>query len=202
MNLLAWFSPTRWLILAGVVAALGASVLGYGEWRAHAATASENQRWELAVGKMKAEAAGKLATETGAVLRLERQLGLVTEQLEKEHAERKATSEGYERRLAAAAAGGRLRDPNAPRCGSGGGSPASAVAAGSGGGAPGAASDGGLLSVELTGLLREQARRADEVNDAYAACRSWAMTVKDKLDEFSRAMMSPPELEAANHPAR
>lgn len=33
--LLAWFNPTRWLILAGVVAALAAAVWGYGKWQRH-----------------------------------------------------------------------------------------------------------------------------------------------------------------------
>lgn len=33
--LLAWFNPTRWLILAGAVAALAAAVWGYGAWQHH-----------------------------------------------------------------------------------------------------------------------------------------------------------------------
>ena len=73
-NILGWFNPTRWIILGVIVLALLASVIGYGEWRASSATASERQRWELAIGKQKTEAATKLGNETRRVLELERQL--------------------------------------------------------------------------------------------------------------------------------
>lgn len=34
-EILKWFNPQRWLILAGVLAALAASVWGYGKWQHH-----------------------------------------------------------------------------------------------------------------------------------------------------------------------
>jgi hypothetical protein len=193
-----WFNPTRIIIVLGLALALLASVLGYGEWRASSAKAGERQKWQAALDRQKVEAAGVLADETRNVLRLERTLALITSQLELEDAKRSTIRADYERRLAAAAVDGRLRDPNA-RCGGGGGGAQAPASTPAGGGDPGGAEAGGLLSAQLTGLLQRASRDSDEINDAYAACRGWALGVKAN---FPGGEQLPSESEAANQPTR
>jgi hypothetical protein len=183
MNILDMMSPTRWLIALALALALVGSFFGYGQWRASQATAAEAQRWELEVQRLQAIAARTLADETAKVLRLERELATATSKLEDEHAARLQESADAGRRLAAAARNGRLRDPNAPGCGGGGGGAAGQGAAGAGGGEASGAQAGGLLSAQLTGLLQRDTRDSDEINDAYALCRGWALMVEQKLNE-------------------
>lgn len=78
------------------------------------------------------------------------------------------------RRDSGAAGPERLRDPHAASsgCGPGGGGPAAPVAAAAADRAADGAQAPGLLSAELTELLRGQAREADTINLAYAACRA------------------------------
>lgn len=136
---------------------------------------------QVDVARTKETAATTLATETAKVLELERNLAKLMADREKADARNTAIVRDYKGRLAAAAdAAGRLRDPNAETCGSGGGgdSPAVAVAADPPGGAGSGAVPGGLLSVQLSDLLRDRLRRADELNVAYASCRADLIAVR------------------------
>lgn len=185
MNPFDWINPRNWWLLLALVLAVIVAVLGYGEFRAHNAAQAEAQRWEAAVNKLKAEAAQKLAAETRRVLDLERRLAAMTLDLEAEHAQRKALSDDFAARLSAAAArhGGRLRDPHAPGCRASGGRTPAPDPAGAERSTEGGAQESGLLSASLSRLLLDQARIADEVNDAYASCRGYAMRLFDELNK-------------------
>jgi hypothetical protein len=170
--------PWIWLALA---AALVSAFVAYGEWRAGSVRETLTQAHQLAIARQKADAAATLVHETTEVMRLERALAHMSDKLEEKAHEQRTIAAGYEKRLAAAAAGngGRLRDPNAAGCGrDSGGTPTEAAGA-AGGGAPDAAGAGGLISVQLSDLLRDRLRRADAINIAYAACR--ARLLSDRL---------------------
>lgn len=201
-----WINPKNWWLLLLMVLALLAAVLGYGEFRAHNAAQAEAQRWELATTKLKADAREKLAAETRRVLDLERRLAAMTLDLEAEHAQRKALSDDFAAQLRAAAArhGGRLRDPHATGCRGGGGRTPAPDPAGAERSTEGGAETGGLLSIELTQLLQRLQRESDEINDAYAQCRPWALNVESTINEEDgkRGVVSPLKTEAANQPSR
>ncbi|MES2187942.1 MAG: hypothetical protein V4505_25550 [Pseudomonadota bacterium] len=80
-------------------------------------------------------------------------------------------------------ASGRLRDPNATpavaRCGSGSGGQGVPGDAGAGHRDGDGAETGGLLSKELSGLLRARLDEADDINRAYAACRPDARALRN-----------------------
>lgn len=203
-NLIAWFNPTRLMIVLGLALALLASFVGYGELRAHQATQATAQKYQSAIDKQKVEAAGVLAVQTRKVLALERELGTMRAQQEADYEKRRMDSRAAEQALAGAAArnGGRLRDPNAGR-GDSCGHPEGADQPDTAGreGDPGEAS--GLLSVQLSDLLRRVLREADEINDAYSLCRADAIGVRTILERGDRgALQIDPEPEAANQPAR
>lgn len=172
-----------WLIggaIAAVVTFAGFQVRAYGNRRAEAAVAP----YVAAIAKQKAEAAATLATETANVLRLERALAEMTSKLEGIYELRRNESKAAQQRLADAVVrgGGRLRDPNAAGCGSSGNSaqgqsPASAGASSEGGGEA-----GGLFSEPATRLLQRITAESQEVNDAYALCRGWAIEVHDRMN--------------------
>lgn len=73
---------------------------------------------------------------------------------------------------------GRLRDPNAARCGPGSGRPQDDPPAAPGGRPGDPAEAGGLLSAQLSGLLQRLTREADDINVAYASCRADAYAVR------------------------
>lgn len=180
----------KFKVIAGLLllAGLAVGVVWYGEWRADAEVAKVTSRYELAIGKQKLEA-GRLLRDAGDnALRLERELNTAHARLEEMGNDRIQMASVYERRLAAAAAGGRLRDPNAARCGGGGGGPAAPGAAAAVAGEGDRSEAGGLLSKELTGLLQRLTREADTLNDAYAVCR------QDSIDLRASLQLSPPQL--------
>jgi len=179
--ILDWLTPTRWIVLGVVILAVLASFVGYGEWRANSAEKAEAQRWEVAIGRQKTEAAGLLASETLKVLELERQLGAARAAQEKTDAENAKTVAGLRADLRAksrAAGGPGLRDPFAAGCGGGGGDTQGPAAAGADGGAADRAQAGGLVSQPLEELLLELADAGDEINIAYASCRADALTIR------------------------
>jgi hypothetical protein len=140
-------------------------------------------------------AAEDLGQATGAVLRLERELGDLKARQEAEDEKRKMDRLAARDALAAAAGpAGRLRDPNAtaPRCPADG--PAAPAPAG---GAADAAEAGGLLSAPLTRLLRELQLEADTINDAYASCRADALRLRERVNQ-----LSPPVEPVLQAPAR
>lgn len=186
MNPLSAFIPPWWRWLAGAAAALlvMAAIGWYGEWRADARGAEVKQAYEMQIGRQKVQAATELAGETRKALALERALADVTAKLEDLDAKNQRDAADAQRRLTALAGvnAGRLRDPNAAGCrGSGGRAPGQTATAAVGGDG-GAAQAGGLLSEQLSGLLRRLEAESDEVNNAYAACRPWAIEVRDRMN--------------------
>lgn len=137
-----------------------------------------------AIEKQKAEAAQTVATETGKVLKLERELGAARAQQEKADADNAKTIQGLRadlRRTSRAAGGPGLRDPWAPRCGGGGGSPAASTAPAADSGGTDPTEAGRVLSERLEGLLLDQAEAADAINAAYIACRADAVSLRATL---------------------
>lgn len=171
------------ILTAVVAAALVLLVLWYGEWRADAARAAESQKWELAAIRQKAQAAQILGAETRKVLEKERLLNAAQSRIEEMGRERTEIAQGYETRLAAAAArnAGRLHDPNAAGCRGGGAGAQDPVAARAGDRAQDGAEAGGLLSAQLTGLLQRLTREADAINDAYAVCKPDTVNLRRQL---------------------
>lgn len=167
-------------IYAAIVAAALLAAWGYGQWCKVTTERAVTARYELALAKQKAKAAQVLAEETDKVLRLERDLSRAADKIKESHDARKKTAADYERRLAAAAAGG-LRDPHATGCRAGGDGAQGAAPAAAPGGAAGGAETSGVLSGPLTGLLQRIVREAQEVNDAYAACRVDAQALRLQL---------------------
>lgn len=77
---------------------------------------------------------------------------------------------------------GRLRDPNAETCGSGCCGAESGPGGDSSGGAAGRSETNGLLSKQLSELLQERLREADEVNNAYDSCKPLLIKLSEKRD--------------------
>jgi len=80
-----------------------------------------------------------------------------------------------------AAGSGRLRDPNMPAASAPCSVPAPSDPALARSGADNTAEAGGLLSKELSGLLSARLQEADELNLAYASCRSDSITLRAAL---------------------
>ncbi|MDP3652026.1 MAG: hypothetical protein Q8R67_10120 [Rhodoferax sp.] len=131
------------------------------------------------IEKVKREAANTLAGEIQKTRKAEQALQAITntqDLKDANHAKTVADLSDRLRRIAGPA--GRLRDPHATGCGSGGSSTPGADP-----GAPGdrpadGAEASGLLSAELSGLLRGRLREADEINTAYISCRADVYTVR------------------------
>lgn len=121
-------------------------------------------------------AAQLLADETAKKEAAEKALADFKAAQEKQDALNKAKIDGLADQVARAGGpAGRLRDPNADRCGGGGGgAQGGAVAAAPAGGGD-EAEAGGLLSVQLSALLGTLLRESDAINNAYASCRGTAM---------------------------
>lgn len=169
------------LIKSGAVLALLAALLyaetyieGLGYSRAQAeATATINQQ--------KADAAALLATETDKARAAEAALQAIKNNQEIQDAEHQKTVAGLSARLRdLAGPSGRLRDPNAAGCRCGGGSATGPTAPAPGDRAADPTEAGGLLSAQLSGLLQQLGREADDINDAYISCRVDAFAVRDK----------------------
>ncbi|MBK5203879.1 MAG: hypothetical protein JJD98_00270 [Polaromonas sp.] len=174
MNLLAFFSPTRWLMLIAAVAAL---TLGYYGWRGHQRSIGAAP-YITAIAVQKAEATRLLAAETEKVEATQKQLELALLTQEKTDALNQQKSDGMADRLRrlAAAADGRLRDPAG--CGRSSSSPSGQAAATATDRADNDPQASGLLSTDLSRLLLDQAKTADAVNLAYASCRADAFAVR------------------------
>ena len=174
LNPLAWLNPGRWLLYLALAAAL---VAGYHAWANHLQAIGEQRttlRYEAALAQQKADAAALLATETAKVREAERRARELLIKQEKRDAKNRKTVAGLEGRLAALAGpDGRLRDPNAqPGCGGSGAGPEGAPPAGAADRPGDGAQAGGLLSAELSGLLRARLIEADAINLAYTSCRA------------------------------
>lgn len=143
----------------------------------------------LDVEKQKTTAATTLSKETQKVADAQAELTtLRAEQETKDYQNAKDRSELEGKlRAATAANGGRLRDPNATpaQCRSSGGSANAQSPAPANGGAANPAETDGVLSTQLTGLLRKLTLEADEINDAYIACKPDGEALRKKLRELS-----------------
>lgn len=135
--------------------------------------------YEGAIRDQKKEAATLLATETDKARAAESALQAVKDKQELQDAENQKTVVGLSARLRdLAGTAGRLRDPNAAGCGRGGGSAEGPVASAPGDRADDYTEASGLLSAQLSGLLQQLGREADDINDAYVSCRADAFAVR------------------------
>ena len=175
-------NPYRWLAAAAVLALL---VLSYGFWADHIGDEREaavRAKYTAASDQQKAKAGLLLRAETeranAATARL---IELKTEQ-EKHDAENKNTIADLAVRLRAAAGPvARLRDPNAARCGGGGGRAPTADPARAGSSAADPTETGGLFSAGATELFQRLTREADEINVAYVSCRPDSLNLREVL---------------------
>lgn len=180
-ELLGWFSPVRWAILAGLA---GALVLGYIAWADRIGDKREAEvsaRYEAAISQHKAEAARVLATETNRARESEDRLRTALATLESQDHEAAKTIHRLREdlRVKSRAAGGPgLRDPFAPRCPIGGDSTTGATAAGPVDRPADDPKTGRLLSPQLEQFLLDQAESADAINRAYTACRADALNLR------------------------
>lgn len=143
---------------------------GYDRAKAEATAALKEQQ---------RQAERTLATETAKTRAAEQALRDFKTNQDIQDAKRKSTVADLSRRLRQLAdQSGRLHDPHAPGCGTGGSSPPSEAAPAAGGSSADPAVTGGLLSAELGGLLQRLTREADEINVAYASCRADAYAVR------------------------
>ena len=139
----------------------------------------DTQTLKTAIGAQKLEASRLLTkmTERADAATLELATAKATQ--ETKDAQAAQTVETLKSQLAAAAGpAGRLRDPNAPGCGSSGGSPEGQTPGNPQGGPGDAPQAGGLLSAELTGLLSKLTFEADDINEAYISCRADSLQVR------------------------
>jgi crotonobetainyl-CoA:carnitine CoA-transferase CaiB-like acyl-CoA transferase len=176
-----WLNPGRWLLYAAFI---GALLLGYNAWADHQQGIGEaraNTKWQQATDKLKTEARDKLAAETAKADKATDELRKFKDAQELKDAQARKTVADLRQRLAAVP-GGRLRDPNAPGCGSGGSGPQAKDSPGTQHSDPDGTQAGGLLSAELTGLLQRLQSEADEINIAYAACRPDARALRQQLN--------------------
>ena len=135
-----------------------------------------NKAHVIALDTQKKTAASVLEAETAKVSQLQGALKIAADMLEKAYAVHKTQVADATAALAAAKRDGRLRDPNAPGCRGGGGSPPGPAESPPAGGAAGQVETGGLLSTQLSDLLTRLLRESDDINIAYAACRSDALS--------------------------
>lgn len=132
---------------------------------------------QIKIDIQKRDAAALLESETAKARALEKALRKFKDEQEVKDAHASKTVADLQRQLHAA--GGptiRLRDPNADSgCRPGRSAPETGVAAAPSAGSDDAAKAGGLLSVQLTDLLNRLVFEADELNVAYASCRSYVL---------------------------
>lgn len=131
------------------------------------------------IEKVKREAADTLAIETNKTRTAEQALQDFKNTQELQDATHQKTVADLSSRLRSlAGAPGRLRDPHAAGCGPSGGSAPSEAARAPSGRPADPAEAGGLLSADLSGLLQQLNREADDINVAYASCRADAYAVR------------------------
>lgn len=135
------------------------------------------------IKEQKRVAAARLAELTAEVKAAQSALDEFRRNQEKADAIKRSIIDDQARRLAAAAAanGGKLRDPNASGCRGGGGGPEGQDPARPVDGAADAPQAGGLLSAQLSGLLQRLTREADAINDAYAVCKPDTVNLRRQL---------------------
>lgn len=166
---------------AGLLLAVGLAA-GYFAWADHQQGIGEDratERYEKAISKHRLAAARLLAQETDKVRLVEKEIERWKQKQEVDDERNRKHVENLAARLRdLAGPAGRLRDPRAGT-GHGGDAPQGGAAAAACGGDGDTAQTGGLLSAELTGLLRRLTAEADEINMAYISCRADAVAVRE-----------------------
>ena len=188
----AIFSKVFDLLPGWVWALLCAAALVFGWWQYDDKRdlAVELAQLNEALANQKAEAATKLGQANDLKNAAERALEELKREREKVDGTNQAVSAAMGAALGglAAGTGGRLLDPNAARRWT-----SSCVTANRPTGpardrAASAPEAPGLLSPELTQLLREEVARNDEVNDAYASCRAYVFEVEKQVKEYNERL--------------
>lgn len=166
-----------WLYRVLVICALiGLLAPGYGAWAAHQQGIGETRAtasYNAAIDRQKAQAGRLLTTET-------QKAATATKALHHSKVEREI-DDAENARTVAALAGCAIPTPRLQNGGGGGGGAQGADPARAGGGAADTPEAGGPLSPELSKLLFEQARTADEINLAYTSCRADALSLRQAL---------------------
>jgi len=160
----------RALVALGLAVALWAAYAAWADHQQGIGAAAERAIWTVAMEKQKADARRDLDAANARADAAENAVTTLRNAQNLKDAENEKITTELGRKLLVA---GRLRDPNAPaRCG--GGSPAGGTAsATSPGNSPNdTAETPGLLSTDLSGLLRTVTREADAINLAYIASRA------------------------------
>jgi hypothetical protein len=155
-------------------------ILVFGQHRYNQGDAAATLRDSVVIEKLKGDAATTLAAETERVRKAEQALRDFKDNQELKDADnRKIVQALADRVRSLIGDAGRLRDPNAPRCGGGGGGATGQAAEGSGDRPADGTQTGGLLSAELSGLLAKLTHEADVINDAYISCRATEMSAPE-----------------------
>lgn len=174
---------SRMIVRLALVALL---LLGWAAWSVYQQGVGEKRAtavYNAAIDRQKLDAGATLARETGKTRAAEQTLQAFKNQQEILDAKNKLVVGALADQLRAAAGpAARLRDPNAAGCGGGGGGAQAADPARAGGGADDAAQAGGLFSAGATELFQRLTREADDINVAYASCRTDAMNVREVLN--------------------
>lgn len=169
----------RTLAFLAVIAAL----LGAIHYIDHGGYARAKAEDAAVINAQKSEAAQELSAEKDKTRAVERALSALTHSQDlKDHDHEQAIADLSDRLRVAAGPAGRLRDPHAAGCRSGGGVAPGETAASPGDRAADDAQAHGLLSADFTGLLQRLTREADDINAAYQSCRSDAYAVRQMLD--------------------
>lgn len=133
----------------------------------------------VSIARQKAQAAATLASEIQKTRTAEQALQTFKNDQEIKDVQHQHTVVAFTERLRGLAdPAGRLRDPNAARCGAGGDKSQGDVSTTASDSSNNSTEAGGLLSEQLSGLLQRLAREADDINVAYASCRADAYTVR------------------------
>ena len=172
--------PIWGYVIALLVAGWGVTAYRLNSAQADKAKALQRvAEFQEAIATQKVEAGKLLAVETSKVTEAEARLAAA---LSAQNAKDKDNGQTIETLRGQLATAGRLRDPNATTgCRSSSGSTASATRPAAGGSAASAAETGGLLSEQLSGLLKRLFHEADEINRAYASCRADNLELRSKL---------------------
>lgn len=181
-----------WRPLAAL-ALLALAVWAYVHWRdtqRGIGAAAERKVWEQAVQRQKDEARATLEDARRRVEIAEGAAAALRQEQDLKDTQNAKTVADLELRLAHA---GRLRDPNAKpaRCGGSGASPGPQGTASASAGRDDAAEAPGLLSAELSGLLRNLTAEADRINIAYESSREDARNLRTLLASCGPAQAQP-----------
>ena len=162
--------------LIGVLA-LVAMTLGYGHYQYGNGVKATKLVYEAALDKQKEQAAQQYAQALVDVAAATKELNDFRNAQELKDESNQLVNNNLAARLRRASGDAdRLRDPNQPGCGIGSGSAPDTAPATPTDRADNAAQTGGLLSVQLSELLRQRFFEADEINAAYMSCYDTVMS--------------------------